>query len=362
MTSNFEWNEKGEAADMSAEKLAAALARMREREVVDGFLVIRRDAVACEWYGSGHGRHKAHWTASLTKSLVGSLSFLLNLGDGRVKLDDAACRFVSQWRRHTVKSKITLRQLIAHSSGMSDAKPKEDRGAWTGRFWLYPDHYGVAREHAPVLFEPGQDSAYSNPGMAMLGYCLTAALRRSPQKDLRHLLAARVMRPLGVPDEEWILDCDDAQDPVSRNPEVYGGGMPAEVDGLKVYACWGGTSYSPDAVARVGRLMLKGGVWQGRTLIAEAWVRRALEPHGSAAARAAGSNPPSGLGWWLNTRGSFPGLPGDAFAGAGRGLQALLVVPSLELIAVRLGQHRRHTDFWPELRQYFFDPVVAAVR
>ena len=349
---------------MSAEKLAAALARMREREVVDGFLVIRHDAVACEWYGPGYARHVPHWTASLTKSLVGSLSFLLGLEDGRVGLDDAACRFVSQWRGHPVKSRITLRQLITHSSGLSDAKPKEDGGSWTGRFWLYPDHYRIAREHAPVLFEPGQDSAYSNPGMAVLGYCLTAALRRSRQPDVRSLLADRIMRPIGVPDGEWILDCDDAADPVSRNPEVYGGGMPAEVDDLKVYACWGGSSYSPDAVARVGRLMLNGGAWQGRTLMDSAWVRRALEPQGPAGPAQAtlGSNPPSGLGWWLNEADALPGLPPDAFAGAGRGLQALLVVPSLDLIAVRLGQHRGQTDFWPELRQYFFEPAIAAVQ
>ena len=375
MAISFEWNENRDAADMSVRKLETALHRLRQREQVDAFLVIRHDAVAYEWYNTGNGRHVPHWTASLTKSLVGSVSLLLVLADGSVGLDDRVCRYVPEWQAGAPKSLITLRQLATHSSGMADAKPKEDRSAWTGRFWIFPNHYSIANEHAPILFEPGQFSCYSNPGAAMLGYCITAALRRSPQTNLRGLLAARVMRPLGVPDGEWVLDCDDTADPVSHNPEIYGNGMPANVDNLKVYACWGGSSYSPGAIARVGRLMIRGGFGGGEMLIAESWVRKALEPQDTVepylpgdqycsarpGKQLAATGPRSGLGWWLNTGGSLAGIPRDAFAGAGRGLQALFVVPSLDLIAVRLGHHRRATDFWSELNRYFFEPVVEAV-
>lgn len=38
-------------------------------------------------------------------------------------------------------------------------------------------------------------------------------------------------------------------------------------DGLRIYANWGGAAYSPDAVARVGRLMLRKGVWEGRRIL-----------------------------------------------------------------------------------------------
>ncbi len=52
---------------------------------------------------------------------------------------------------------------------------------------------------APLLFEPGTDYAYSNPGMAALAYAVTAALEDAPQADIRALLKARIMYPLGVP-------------------------------------------------------------------------------------------------------------------------------------------------------------------
>ena len=59
------------------------------------------------------------------------------------------------------------------------------------------------------------------------------------------------MGPLGVPDAEWSV----------------GYGTTTTVDGLPLVATWGGGSYSPNAVARVGRLMLHKGDWEGRRLL-----------------------------------------------------------------------------------------------
>jgi len=44
---------------------------------------------------------------------------------------------------------------------------------------------------------------YSNPGIGMPTYCVTAAIREDARKDIRALLAERVLRPIGVADEEW---------------------------------------------------------------------------------------------------------------------------------------------------------------
>jgi len=54
----------------------------------------------------------------------------------------------------------------------------------------------ISRDQAPVLCEPGTRLHYSNPGIAMLGYAMTAALKDGPAKDIRSLLRDRVLRPI----------------------------------------------------------------------------------------------------------------------------------------------------------------------
>ena len=155
---------------------------------------------------------------------------------------------------------------------------------------------------------------YSNPGIAMLTYCVTVALRGTPHQDVRTLLRERVMRPIGVPDAQWSV----------------GYGRTCTVDGLPLVASWGGGGYTARAAARVGRLMLREGNWEGRQLISREAVRLVT--------RDVGTPGNCGIGWWSNNDGSYPELPKDAFWGSGAGHQILLVVPSLNLIAVRNGE------------------------
>ena len=101
----------------------------------------------------------------------------------------------------------------ALTRGLADAEqdrlPHAELTGWKGDFWkqLDPpmDPFTLSRDNATVLFEPGTQLQYSNPGIAMLGYAVTAALKDAPQKDIRTLLRDRVMRPMGVADEEWSI-------------------------------------------------------------------------------------------------------------------------------------------------------------
>ena len=204
-----------------------------------------------ERYAPGYSRSKPHGTASMAKALVGGVGLMVAMGDGRISPDDPAGRFVPSWRDDPRRRDITVRHLATHTSGIEDAEadglPHDRLTGWKGDFWKRPpppdDPFTLARDRAPVLEAPGLAYRYSNPGMAMLGYCVTASLRGSGDEDLRSLLKRRVMGPLGVPDAEWSV----------------GYGKPTDVDGLSLVATWGGGSYSPDAVARIGRLLLRRG-------------------------------------------------------------------------------------------------------
>lgn len=328
------------------EALRADLARRGTQ----AFLVIRNDAIVCEWYAPGHGPDRQHFTASLAKALVAGLSLAVACSDGRITPDDAAARFIPQWRPHPLKARITVRHLGSHTAGLEDAEaeglPHQALTGWKGDFWkrlpVPNDPFSLSRDRVPVLFEPGQQMRYSNPGMAMLTWCVTASLREGPHRDIRSLLRQRVMRPIGVADADWSI----------------GYGQTFVVDGLPLVPSWGGGNYTARAVARVGRLLLRGGDWDGQRLLSAEAIRLTTSD--------AGTPGPCGLGWWSNQEGQWPSLPRDAFFGSGAGHQILLVVPSLNLIVVRFGSElapgaRDPDSFHQAYQRYLFEPLMAAL-
>jgi CubicO group peptidase (beta-lactamase class C family) len=342
---------------MSSQKLDA-VKDILAKKGTKTFLVIRNDKIVYEWYSSDFGPEKKHYTASMAKALVGGVSLMLALNDGRLGADDHACKYIPEWKENLQKSKITIRHLATHSSGIEDAEQDNighfELPGWKGQFWKQePDPFTVSRDEAPVIFEPGTEYAYSNPGMAMLSYVVTAALRGTEHTDIRTLLRQRIMKPIGVEDSDWSI----------------GYGKTFEVNGLNLVANWGGGGYTARAVARVGRLMLRKGNWQGRQLVDSKWVEEVTKYAGTPlplSERASGNPAPaSGLGWWTNFDGVWPKVPRDAFAGAGAGNQVLLVVPSLDLIIVRNGSNlydgSKGEGFWTGIEKYLFNPVMEAI-
>jgi CubicO group peptidase (beta-lactamase class C family) len=336
------------ATPESQHMLSAKLDALRDLLAAKGtniFLIVRHDKIVYEWYAPGFGTTKRHGTASLAKALVGATSLQIELKDGRILPDDRVSKFVAQWRNDPKKSEITVRQLATHRSGLEDAEsgetPHNKLTGWKGDFWknLDPpnDPFTISRDLTPVVFSPGKtfpagsDDGYSNPGFAMLAYTMTAALKASSTPDLRSLLRDRVMRPIGVPDEDW----------------TAGYNKTVQVDGLPLVATWGGGTYTGRATAAVGRLLLHRGDWDGKQILDRTWVMRGTTG--------------DGLGYWAHSLSDklAPSLPKDAFGGAGAGMELLTVIPSLDLIIVRNG--RDLSPNWDDLEKMLYGPLMEAL-
>jgi CubicO group peptidase (beta-lactamase class C family) len=336
--------------DLIKERLAAKKTR--------AFLVLRNDHIVYEWYAPGVTAAAKQGTASLAKALVGGMSLAVALTDGKIALDDPAAKFIPQWRDDPRKSGITIRHLGSHTSGLGDAEAEglahEKLTGWKGDFWkrLDPPHdpFTLARDETPILSAPGEKLQYSNPGIGLMAYCVTASLRDGGLKDIRTLLRERVLRPLGVPDSEWSV----------------GYGATFTVDGLPLVATWGGGAFTPRATARLGRLVLHQGDWEGRQLLSKDAVRQVTGD--------AGLIGNCGMGWWSNRGLRYPRLPKDAVWGAGAGDQLLFVVPSLNLVMVRNGEALlpgpgepplQTNDVFARYHDYrariLFEPLVEAV-
>jgi len=88
--------------------------------------------------------------------------------------------------------------------------------------------------------------------------------------------------------------------------------------------------------ARFGLFYLNKGNWNGEQILPENWVSESVKP-------ALGNSPIQyGYQWWLNTANDagvrkYPGLPADLYYADGYENQFVFVIPSKNLVIVRLG-------------------------
>ena len=370
----FEWARANpESVGISSAKLEAYKNRLMAQGT-HKLLIIKDDKIICQIFAKGwEDSVKTSGTASLAKALISGMSLNAAIADGYIDSDAPACLYIPSWKKYDVKSKITIRQLNTHTSGLEDAEgtdeeeqklisQKKDRHmdlpGWKGMFWRQkPDPFTLSRDSAKVLFKPGTGSAYSNPGIAMLNYAVTKSLQNSPYKDIRDYLDKRVFSRIGI----------------KKGTYSMGYNTTYKVDGLNLVAGWGGAAFTADAVARIGRLILKKGNWQGTQIIDSSVIKRALNVDATTMP-ALNSNPTDDdkeprttavLGWFTNHDGTFKSLPRDAFWGAGAGEQLLLVIPSLNIIVVRMGETMNEgttgEGYWKFMENNIFNPIADAV-
>jgi len=108
--------------------------------------------------------------------------------------------------------------------------------------------------------------------------------------------------------------------------------------------------------ARFGQLHLQDGVWEGHRILPEGWSRYVSAPTPAAPEGCYGA------GWWLNAgdpvdplQRMWPSLPREAYAARGKSGQYVVIVPSAELVVVRLGLSTTRDE-----ALHGIEPLVAA--
>ena len=140
------------------------------------------------------------------------------------------------------------------------------------------------------------------------------------------------------------------------------------MDGMKLYAFGSGSKQTARAIAKIGQLVLNEGQWNGEQIIDPKALEAITSYEGSNPGRTANPDLPAmGIGWLVNTDGFFNSLPKDAIIGTGNGPQVTLVIPSMNLVMVRIGGPlAESTDElgdkkWALLEESLFSPLIASV-
>ncbi len=217
---------------------------------------------------------------------------------------------------------ITLENLLQMSSGLAFSEVYAPGSDATEMLFLAPSAAGVALR-SPSAHPPGSYFAYSSGTSNLLMYFMTERLG-GPQAALNYLWQ-ELFAPLGIRNAVF-------------EPDPSG----VVVASSYIYA-------SPRDWARLGLVNLNQGLvtknrpgegpvqpladGQSR-LFTQDWSRRASMPNNSSNSRAYGYQ------FWLNDGGEqlrWPELPADAYAMTGNRQQVVMIIPSLDMVIVRLG-------------------------
>ena len=249
---------------------------------------------------------------SLTATLIGRLMM-----DGHFALDDPAP--VPEWGAEgDPRGQIRISELLRMSSGLQFTLEKHpERGVIPDG---YPDHryvysgaidvfrYVVSR---PPLYEPNTVGRYRNTDPLTLGYIVQCTVEGRGEAYLTYPQRA-LFDEIGI--RKLVLETDPYGNFISSGYE------------LGTARDW----------ARLGLLYLQDGVWEGKRLLPEGFVDFVRTP-APAWVNEEGkeSVPRYGGMWWLNTTGNWS-APSDAYYAAGAGGQTTLVIPSRDVVIVRL--------------------------
>lgn len=330
-------------AAVDRERLAAAVdaAFATPEAHTAAFLVVHRGRIVAERYaeerGIGPDTQLESWSMgkSLTATLVGRL-----IQEGAFGLHDPAP--VPDWREPgDPRGEITVADLLRMSSGLHCVAPRDpDYSAARG----YPDHMYVYTgaidifEFAtsrPVQFPPGTEGRYRNCDPLTLGFLVRQEAGRRGTEYLafpQRLLFDRI----GV--RRQVLEVDP-----------YGN-----------FSLTGFDYGTARNWARLGLLYLNDGVWprggpegdRAERLLPEGFARFVATP------APAWKEPVYGGLFWLNLAGTLA-LPRDAFYMAGAGGQYTIVVPSLDLVVVRMGHLRGLPRALPSLNRALEELTAA---
>jgi CubicO group peptidase (beta-lactamase class C family) len=276
-----------ESQGLDSTKLDALRAYFEEKKT-RAALVIRHGRIVGEWYWDGRDKDSKFPAYSVTKSFSSTAVGLL-VGDGKVKLEQPAADFLSSWKTDDRKN-ITLRHLITMTSGIK----LEDLG-----YHLRPDRVTKALDQ-PLQYPPGTKWEYNNVACNTLSEIVTKASGEEMGDYLKH----RLYEPLGM-----------------KNVSM-------DKSGSKTLA-YMGLQISARDLAKVGYLFLNKGLWNGKRILSEEWVRMATTQSQDLQQR-------YGFLWWVNTDGENKDKTGGMYEAIGLYGNHLTVLPAQDMIVVRL--------------------------
>ena len=279
-----------------------------------GLVVTYKGRILGERYGEGIDIHTPLESWSMTKSLTGTLMGVL-IEQGTYELWQPAP--VPEWQEPgDPRQEIRIGDIMRMSSGIkinAPSDPDYDRDIYADHHYLYTatsNSYEWAATR-PQEWPPNTIGRYRNTDPVLTSYLIRLGVEGRGQ-DYHSFPQHDLFDKIGIRD--GLIETDPQGNFLGQGLAF----MPARD--------W----------ARLGNLYLQDGVWDGERILPEGYVEYAstLAPTWVSDGRLQYG----GAFFWVNGQGS-QGLPESAYSMRGAGGQSTTIIPTHDLVVVRLGKY-----------------------
>ena len=290
--------------DYNKVAMPAALDSVQKQYGTVAFLVIKNDSIWYERYFDNYTAESKSNSFSMAKSYVSALLGKA-IADGYIKgLEQKVSDFFPQYKEG-LGAELTVGDLSSMASGLDWQEEYYNPFSVTTRAY-FDTNFRERILDLKITSEPGKAFKYLSGNTFLLGM----VLEKATGKTLSAYLGEALWEPMGCEgDALWQLDSEES--------------------GLeKAYCCIASNARD---FARLGKLYLHKGNWEGKQLLDSAFVEQSVKARFE-------QSPEYGYGWWLL---DYKGT--HYFMMRGHLGQYVIVNPTTGVIIVRLGHHTADT-------------------
>lgn len=217
------------------------------------FLIIRNDSIIYQYYKPDYTAETPVSSFSLIKPFVSTLIGIA-IEDGLIKSqEDYITDYLPDFRDKTGFNRIKIRHLLQHTSGISFSDGKFNPASDNAQFyWGKNLRYDMF--DAGIEYPPGEKFKYGSENTLLLGYLIETVTKN----NLSTYFETKLWKPLGMSaPASWSLDRADS--------------LGIE----KAFCCF---QARPIDFAKLGRLYLQNGAWDGKQIISPTWIKISTSP------------------------------------------------------------------------------------
>lgn len=285
--------------------------KQKRYRLVNSVLVMKDEEIIFEHYYNKFNENSRNNIKSVWKSIL-SITLGICLDKGIIKsLDEPICEYLPEFNQgnHPYHKLITIRHLLTMSSGI---------------YWNPGIHY-----HCPMLVQMLRTNSWLShiSDIAMAYYpgdkfqykewdviLLSAVIGRAAGRTSYEICDEFLYKPLGINSGAWSHSLENVSYTIMKGEE--------------------NSDLSARDLSKIGLLFLNNGVFQGKRIVSEAYVKQAISP----------SEASSGYGylWWVFD---------NAYACHGFGGQEVKVYPDEKLITVVQATPTQSSKAYPDISE-----------
>jgi CubicO group peptidase (beta-lactamase class C family) len=295
--------------DFNKGKLPDSVRAELEKLETVAYLVIKDDSVLYEEYWDHYSEKSLSNSFSMAKSVIGLLIGIAH-DEGKIKsLDEPIGNYLEEYKEGYA-SESTIRDVLMMSSGSSWNESYSSLFSITTKAYYGNNLEKLLHNEVKISAQPGKIWNYKSGDTQMLAFIL----EKATGEHVADYASKKLWKPIGAElPAEWSLDHKDGHE--------------------KAFCCI--YSNARD-FARIGKLMLDSGSWNGTQLVSKEFVRQALTPNDLVYDDDPSSHVTTyGYQWWLMKYNDHPIFYMRGLLG-----QYVFVIPDKRMIVVRLGKQR----------------------